>query len=136
VWGLTPVLFLYPCKQFLKTPPLEPGFYSNSSFLRVAAACANLTSKTKEKVMQTLATTKMTSKGQVVIPEAVRTRLGLHTGDQFVVVGNSDVVILKTIRTPSLKEFDGLISTARKQARTAGMKISDIKNAVKTVRSR
>ena len=86
--------------------------------------------------MQTLATTKMTSKGQVVIPETVRTKLGLHTGDQFVVVGNNDVVILKTIRTPSLKEFDGLIAKARKQARTAGMKSSDIKNAVKTVRSR
>ena len=45
--------------------------------------------------MKTLATTKMTSKGQVVIPEAVRNRLKLHTGDQFVVVGDNDVVILK-----------------------------------------
>lgn len=86
--------------------------------------------------MQILTTTNMTSKGQVVIPEAVRTKLGLRTGDQFVVVGNHDVVILKTIRIPSLKEFDPLVATARKQARTAGMKSSDIKNAVKAVRSR
>ena len=86
--------------------------------------------------MQMLATTKMTSKGQVVIPEAVRTRLGLHTGDQFVVVGDSDVVILKTIRTPSINEFNGLISKARKQARSAGMKSSDIKGAVQAARSR
>jgi len=106
------------------------------SFLRTATSCINLAGKTKEWVMQTLATTKMTSKGQVVIPEAVRTKLGLRTGDQFVVVGSNDVVILKAIRTHSLKEFDGLIATARKQARKAGMKNSDIKTAVKAVRSR
>ncbi len=85
--------------------------------------------------MQTLATTKMTSKGQVVIPEAVRDRLGLQTGAQFVVVGDRDVVILKTIRAPSTREFNGLISKARKQARVAGMKPSDIKKAVIAARS-
>ena len=84
--------------------------------------------------MQTLATTKMTSKGQVVIPEAVRNRLNLHTGDQFVVVGDADVVILKTIKAPSTREFDGLISKARKQARAAGMKPTDIAAAVKAFR--
>lgn len=84
--------------------------------------------------MQTLATTKMTSKGQVVIPEAVRTRLGLLAGAQFVVVGDRDVVILKTLRAPSTREFDGLITKARKQARAARMKPSDIKDAIKAVR--
>ena len=84
--------------------------------------------------MQTLATTKMTSKGQVVIPEAVRNRLNLHTGDQFVVVGDADVVILKTIKAPSTREFDGLILKARKQARAAGMKPADIAVAVKASR--
>ena len=43
--------------------------------------------------METLATTRMSSKGQVVIPEAVRTRLGLEAGAQFVVVGEDDLVI-------------------------------------------
>jgi len=52
--------------------------------------------------MQTLATTRMSSKGQVVIPEDVRGRLGLEEGVQFVVVGEGDVVILKTITPPSM----------------------------------
>ncbi len=86
--------------------------------------------------MQTLATTKMTSKGQVVIPEAVRNNLGLHAGDQFVVVGDNDVVILKSIRPPSTREFDGLIAKARKQARSAGMRRSDIKNAVRAAQGK
>ena len=40
--------------------------------------------------MSKLATTKMSSKGQVVIPEEVRSRLGLEPGEQFIVVGDKD----------------------------------------------
>ena len=36
--------------------------------------------------MADLSTTKMSSKGQVVIPDAIRKRLGLEPGDQFVVM--------------------------------------------------
>lgn len=86
--------------------------------------------------MALLATTKMTSKGQVVIPEDIRKRLGLRTGAQFVVVGQKDVVILKTISQPSMIEFDQLVSEARKQARKVGMKKSDIVSAIQEVRKR
>ena len=86
--------------------------------------------------MAELATTKMSSKGQVVIPEGIRKRLGLEAGSQFVVVAGKDAVILKTIAPPSLDEFDTLIRKARRQAREAGMKRSDIKKAVAEVRGR
>ena len=81
--------------------------------------------------MKTIATTKMSSKGQVVITESIRDDLGLEPGSQFVVVGENDVVILKSISPPSMKNFDDLIKKARKQARAAGMKKSDVKSAVK-----
>ena len=84
--------------------------------------------------MQTLATTRMSSRGQVVIPEDVRGRLGLEAGVQFVVVGEGDVVILKTITPPSMDGFNNLIRRARQQARTSGMKRSDIAKAVLKVR--
>ena len=87
-------------------------------------------------IMAELATTKMSSKGQVVIPEDIRKRLGLEAGSQFVVVAGKDTVILKTISPPSMAEFDELIRKARRQARKAGMKQSDIKKAVAEVRSR
>jgi AbrB family looped-hinge helix DNA binding protein len=80
--------------------------------------------------MAAIETTKMSSKGQIVIPEEVRNRLGLKTGDKFLVMGEKDVVILKTIATPSLDDFDDLIKTARKQAKEAGLKRSDIAKAV------
>ncbi len=85
--------------------------------------------------MSELATTKMSSKGQVVIPEAVRKRLGLQAGSQFIVIGEDDVVIMKTIKKPSIKDFDALIRKTRKQARSAGLKHSDIEYAITAVRS-
>jgi len=86
--------------------------------------------------MSPLATTKMSSKGQIVIPEDIRKRLGLKPGAQFIVVGQNDVVILKTITQPSMDEFKQLISEARKQAKKAGMKKSDITSAIQKVRKK
>lgn len=86
--------------------------------------------------MGTLATTKMSSKGQVVIPEDVRKRLGLDAGVQFVVVGEDDVVILKRITPPSMRQFDAIIQKARNQARTTGMKRSDVAKAIAKARGR
>ncbi|MCK4514182.1 MAG: AbrB/MazE/SpoVT family DNA-binding domain-containing protein [Spirochaetaceae bacterium] len=83
-----------------------------------------------------MATTKLSSKGQIVIPEEIRERLGLKPGDQFVVVGDKDVVILKAISAPSLEEFDSLVTESRRQARRAGMKRSDVQQAVRERRAR
>ena len=86
--------------------------------------------------MVNAATTKMSSKGQVVIPEDIRKRLKLKTGSQFVVMGEKDVVILKTIKPPSMAEFDKLITKARTQGKQAGLKQSDITAAVAKARGR
>lgn len=82
----------------------------------------------------TVATTKLSSKGQVVIPEAIRKSLGLKEGDQFVVVGEGDSVIFKAITPPSLSQMDGLLANARKQAKEAGLRPSDVKAAIARVR--
>jgi AbrB family looped-hinge helix DNA binding protein len=86
--------------------------------------------------MANLATTKMSSKGQVVIPDAVRKRLKLKSGAQFIVVAEKDVVILKAITPPAMEEFDALLSEARRQARKAGLKKADITAAIAKVRVR
>lgn len=84
--------------------------------------------------MENIETTRMSSKGQVVIPEAVRNRLGLKTGAQFVVMGDRDVVILKTIAAPARSEFAAIAAKARRQAREAGLQVSDVTRAVQKVR--
>lgn len=84
--------------------------------------------------MANVSTTKMSSKGQVVIPENIRKQLKLKAGAQFVVVGEKDVVILKNISPPSLDEFYHLIADARKKGKQAGLKKADIKDAILKVR--
>jgi AbrB family looped-hinge helix DNA binding protein len=86
--------------------------------------------------MSNISTTKMSSKGQVVIPENIRKQLNLKAGTQFVVVGDKDVVILKNISPPSLDEFDELIAKARKNAKAAGIKKSDVKDAILKARGK
>ncbi len=84
--------------------------------------------------MKTLSTARMSSKGQIVIPEDIRKKLGLTTGSQFVVLGEGDVVIMKIITPPSMKDFDKLIKKAHEQAKSAGMTRSDISRAIAEVR--
>ena len=81
-----------------------------------------------------VSTTKMSSKGQVVIPESIRESLGLQTGARFVVVAGQDAILLKLVAQPSMEEFDELLAEARRQARHAGLEQSDIGNAVAAAR--
>ena len=85
--------------------------------------------------MESVAVTRMSSKGQVVIPESLRQQLGLESGTRFIVMGENDVIILKAIQTPSMRDFDHMIAKARRQARQAGMNRSDIAVAVSRVRA-
>jgi len=85
--------------------------------------------------MNTIATTKMSSKGQIVIPEEIRKALHLKTGTKFVVVGEGDVVVLKTITPPSPNEFKDMILKAREAAHEVGMTHGDIEKAITEVRS-
>ena len=81
-----------------------------------------------------IATTKMSSKGQVVIPEKIRIAMGLKEGTQFVIIGQGNTVILKLIEFPPMEQFKSLIARARKAARQAGLKQSDIAAIIKKVR--
>lgn len=84
--------------------------------------------------MSSAATTTLSSKGQVVIPEEIRIQLGLEPGAQFVVIADRDVVIFKLLEPPSLKDFSALVGRARKVAKQTGLTRADIANAVKRVR--
>ena len=86
--------------------------------------------------MAAYATTKLSSRGQVVIPEEIRNNLGLSEGDQFLVIGEGDAVILKTITPPKLEEFQELLSQARTEAKRTGIKKADVKSAIAKVRRR
>ncbi len=50
-------------------------------------------------------TIRMSSKGQIVIPQDVREELDVDEGTVFAVVGSKDTIILKKITTPSKEEL-------------------------------
>ena len=80
------------------------------------------------------ATTKLSSRGQVVIPEEIRRRLGLEAGAQFVVVGEGDVVILKALKAPKVSDFKALLDEAERSAEEAGLTPADVDKAIPAVR--
>ena len=84
--------------------------------------------------MSGVATTKLSSKGQVVIPEEIRKELHLKSGDRFMVLGKGDTVILKTIERPSLDRFEALLHEANVRAKKAGLAQSSVKTAIRRTR--
>ena len=84
--------------------------------------------------MGPVATTRMSSKGQVVIPENLRKALGLQVGAQFVVMGDGDTVVLKRIAIPARSELRTMISRVRSQARRSRIRPSDVGDAIRRVR--
>jgi AbrB family looped-hinge helix DNA binding protein len=86
--------------------------------------------------MNRLATTRLSSKGQIVIPEEIREEMHLHTGDRFLVLAEEGVVILKTIFQPEQTEYNSLIKKARKAAKKVGLTKADVSNAIKQARKK
>lgn len=84
--------------------------------------------------MAAFATAKLSSKGQIVIPEEVRLNMGLKEGTQFVVIGEGDTVILRMIMPPSQEELRHLLAESKAYAKKVGLKKSDVKKAIRKAR--
>jgi AbrB family looped-hinge helix DNA binding protein len=84
--------------------------------------------------MNQIATTKLSSKGQVVIPEIIRESLHMEAGTQFVVIGLDDTIVLKRITPPSMGKFKGLLAKAEKAAKIARLKKVNVSAAISQLR--
>ena len=88
--------------------------------------------------MASVMTTKMSSKGQVVLPEAVRQMYGWGSGTAFTILAYKGAVIMQPLKTPTddeiAAEFEEAFAESRRQAREAGMTPRDITDAISAVR--
>ena len=86
----------------------------------------------------TIETTKMSSKGQIVIPQDIREEINAKEGTIFAVLGSNDTIILKKIEPPSketlIKELTNIAKEGRKRAEKLGIKESDIPDMVHRIR--
>ena len=62
-------------------------------------------------------TTRISSRGQVVIPGPVRKAFGIEPGTAFLVIARKDTVVLHRLREPPWQFFDDMVKQARKQGR-------------------
>lgn len=88
--------------------------------------------------MTNMMTTKMSSKGQVVLPEALRQMYGWESGTAFTVLAYKGAVIMQPLKTPTdeeiAAEFEEAFAESRRQAMDAGMTPMDITNAIAEAR--
>ena len=89
--------------------------------------------------MANVMTTKMSSKGQVVLPEALRQMYGWESGTAFTILAYKGSIIMQPLKTPTdeeiAAEFEEAFAESRRQAKDAGMTPMDLSNAVAEVRS-
>ncbi len=74
--------------------------------------------------------TKMSSKGQVVIPRDMREAMHLKKGTPFAILNHNDMIILKKVEMPTIEDFEKLVDKGIKAARKEGLKEEDIEGIV------
>jgi len=88
--------------------------------------------------MECIEITSMSSRGQIVIPQRLREKLGFIEGEKFIVLGEDETIILKKIKKPSkeelIKKLDALTEKTRKKVEASGIKESDVPNRIHRIR--
>ena len=70
--------------------------------------------------------TKLSSKGQVVIPQDIRDRLKLQEGEAFLVVTQDDTICLKKMEIPEPKTWKDAVKPFRDAAKKSGFTKKDL----------
>lgn len=85
--------------------------------------------------MAEVETTRLSTKGQVVIPRSVRERLHLEPGQLFAVHGDADTIVLKRIATPDPDELKRLLAWGEAFAQAEGITREDVERAIAELRA-
>jgi AbrB family looped-hinge helix DNA binding protein len=79
--------------------------------------------------------TRLSQKGQVVIPTEVRRKMGLKEGTKFLVIGLEDVIVLRRLQLSEEKvRLKKLLAKARYSANTHGLSEREVERLVHAVR--
>lgn len=81
-----------------------------------------------------VSTTKMTSKGQVVIPEEIREHMNLEPGVKFLIMASEDSIIFKKINPLPKSDIRALLVKSHAMAKEYGITEDDILQDIAEVR--
>ena len=83
---------------------------------------------------------KMSSKGQIVIPQDIRAEICASEGTMFAVVSGRDSIVLKKVAMPSKEdlicELKEIAKEGKKRLEAKGIKEADIPNIIEKSRKR
>jgi len=78
--------------------------------------------------------TSMSTKGQVVIPAAMRKRMGLGDGSKLIALQVEDKILLTPVAEPDVKDFSDIIRLGDLARERYELNPDDIQNIVTTIR--
>ena len=78
------------------------------------------------------ATTRVSSKGQVVIPEAVKKAAGVHEGEDLLVLAIGDTIVMKKLSAVSFREVAKPIWRSVKAMGLSGEELDELIEEGKT----
>ena len=80
--------------------------------------------------MYTIETAKMSSKGQVVVPDALRKRYGWRPGTTLLMLGASEGVLLQSLPVPGDQEVERTLAASRTVASTNKVRVRNAKRSL------
>ncbi len=79
--------------------------------------------------------TRVSSKGQVVIPGRIREELGLDDGTRLLVFGEGDTLILKKVTLGAGSNTREALALLRRRIKALGISRKDVAEEIRTVRA-
>ena len=78
----------------------------------------------------------VSSKGQISLPASIRKLLTIDKGDKLVAYTSGDVIMLKTLKLPTIEEFEKSMDEAQDWAASVGYEEQDVNDIIKSVRAK
>ena len=78
----------------------------------------------------------VSSKGQISLPASIRKLLSIDRGDKLVAYTSGDVTMLKTLKLPTIEEFEKSMDEAQDWAASVGYEEQDVNDIIKSVRAK
>ena len=80
--------------------------------------------------------TKLSSKGQVVIPSEIRDKMNLEEGSLLIISDNDDSICIKKIELPKVKSWKEATKPFRDAAKASNFSSDDLKKLIEESRIR
>lgn len=78
--------------------------------------------------------TKLSSKGQIVIPQDIRISMNLRGGTPFAVMKHDNTILLKKVEMPKISSWQEVAKPFRESAKKSGFTREDLDELIEEVR--